>query len=99
MRSLHLAEKPAFLQHRTLIDKWTTCRLIVHLDYFRFADIHVSHLSSGGMGVPGTLGRACKSSLPGCSTRNSVPLGIGSCARQNQTSICSLGLRRAFTED
>ena len=23
----HLAEKLAFLQHRTLIDKWTTCRL------------------------------------------------------------------------
>ena len=37
---------------------------------FRIADIHVSHLSSGGTGVPGTLGRACKSSLPGCSTRN-----------------------------
>ena len=36
----------------------------------RFADIHVSHLSSGGTGVPGTLGRACESSLPGCSTRN-----------------------------
>ena len=58
-----------------------------------------SHLSSEGTGVAGTLGRACKSTVSGCSTRNSVPLGIGSCARQNQTSICSLGLRRAFTED
>jgi hypothetical protein len=58
-----------------------------------------SHLSSEGRGVPGTLGRACNSTVSGCSTRNSVPLGIGSCARQNQTSICSLGLRRAFTED
>ena len=36
----------------------------------RFADIHVSHLSSGGTGVPGTLGRACNSIAPGCSTRN-----------------------------
>ena len=27
----HLAEKLAFLQHRTLIDKWTTCRLFVHV--------------------------------------------------------------------
>ena len=50
-----------------------------------------SHLSSEGTGVPGALGRACKSTVSGCSTRNSVPLGIGSCARQNQTSICSLG--------
>src|SRR6266567_525570 len=58
-----------------------------------------SHLSSEGTGVPGALGRACKSTVSGCSRRNSVPLGIGSCARQNQTSICSLGLRRAFTED
>ena len=57
----------------------------------RFTDIHVSHLSSEGTGVPGTLGRACKSTVSGCSTRNSVPLGIGSCARQNQTSICCLG--------
>ena len=57
----------------------------------RIADFHVSHLSSEGTGVPGTLGRACKSTVSGCSTRNSVPLGIGSCARQNQTSICSLG--------
>src|SRR5277367_5911913 len=33
----------------------------------RKTDIHVSHLSSGARGVPGTLGRACKSSFPGCS--------------------------------
>src|SRR5271168_1233176 len=33
------------------------------------ADIHGSHLSSGGRGVPGTLTRACKSSFPGCSAR------------------------------
>ena len=35
----------------------------------RFADIHVSHLSRKSMGVPGTLGRACKSRVPGCSMR------------------------------
>ena len=38
-------------------------------DYFRVADIHVSHLSRKSMGVPGTLGRACKSRVPGCSMR------------------------------
>jgi hypothetical protein len=36
---------------------------------FRIADIHVSHLSSGGTGVPGTLARACKPTVPGCSMR------------------------------
>jgi hypothetical protein len=36
-------------------------------DYFLFADIHVSHLSRGGTGVPGARGRACKSSYPRCS--------------------------------
>src|SRR5882757_1912489 len=35
----------------------------------RVADIHVSHLSSGGVGVPGTLARACNSPVPGCSIR------------------------------
>jgi hypothetical protein len=40
------------------------------MNYIRIADIHVSHLSSGGTGVPGTLARACKSSYPGCSVRN-----------------------------
>jgi hypothetical protein len=35
----------------------------------RIADIHVSHLSSGGMGVSGALARACKSTAPGCSMR------------------------------
>jgi hypothetical protein len=35
----------------------------------RIADIHVSHLSSGGTGVPGTLARACKSCYPGWSVR------------------------------
>ena len=44
-------------------------QVLLEAGNFRFADIHVSHLSSGGTGVPGTLGRACKSSLPGCSTR------------------------------
>ncbi|RZU38878.1 hypothetical protein BDD14_0176 [Edaphobacter modestus] len=29
-----------------------------------------SHLSSEGAGVPGALGRACKSTVSGCSTRN-----------------------------
>jgi len=28
-----------------------------------------------------------------------VPLGRGSCYSQNHTSICCLGLRRAFAED
>jgi hypothetical protein len=41
-----------------------------HLSKVRFADIHVSHLSSGGVGVPGTLARACKSTVPGCSMRS-----------------------------
>src|ERR1035437_5944810 len=30
----HLAVKPAFLQHRTLIDKWTTCRLSVRVEFY-----------------------------------------------------------------
>ncbi len=30
--SLRLCEKPAFLQHRTLIDEWTTWRLYVHVE-------------------------------------------------------------------
>jgi hypothetical protein len=38
-------------------------------DYFRIADIHVSHLSSEGRGVPSTLARACKSTVAGCSTQ------------------------------
>ena len=50
-------------------------------------------------GCPGHARRACKSTVPGCFTRKSIPLGIGSCARQNQTSICCLRLRRAVTED
>jgi hypothetical protein len=28
---VHLDVKPAFLQHRTLIDKWTTWRLFGHV--------------------------------------------------------------------
>src|ERR1700677_5318942 len=36
----------------------------------RFADIHVSHLSRKSMGVPGTLGRAGKSKVPGCFIRH-----------------------------
>ena len=35
----------------------------------RNADIHVSHLSREGTGVPGTLARACKSCYSGCSVR------------------------------
>src|SRR5260370_32473430 len=34
-------------------------------DYFRIADVHVSHLSSEGTGVSGTLGRACKHRFQG----------------------------------
>src|ERR1035441_1476912 len=30
----HLAVKPAFLQHRTLIDKWTTWRLSVRVEFY-----------------------------------------------------------------
>ena len=82
--------KPAFLQHRLPFGKWTICRLFGQVDKFRIADIHVSHLSSGAMGVPGTLARACKSRVPGCFYAHCLPLGIGSCARQNQTSICCL---------
>jgi hypothetical protein len=32
-------------------------------------NLHVSHLSSGDVGVPGTLARACKPTVPGCSMR------------------------------
>jgi hypothetical protein len=51
------------------------------------------------MGVPGTLGRAWKVILFRMFSTQNMPLGIGSCTRQNQTSICSLGPWRAVTED
>ncbi len=38
----------------------------------RNADIHVSHLSSGGTGVPGALVRARKPTVLGCSARKSA---------------------------
>src|ERR1700687_1920057 len=37
-RLLEMDVKPAFLQRRTLIDKWTTCRLFGQVDKFRLAD-------------------------------------------------------------
>ncbi len=52
------------------------------------ADLHVSHLSSGGTGVPGT-GEVQIIAFRMFNARG-MPLGIGSCTRQNQTSICCL---------
>jgi hypothetical protein len=47
----------------------------------RFADVHVSHLSSGGTGVPGTLGRACKSSFPGSARTVSLSASVPALGR------------------
>ena len=56
------------MQHHVLLYD-LTFKQFGKVDKFRLADIHVSHLSSGGTGVLGTLGRACKSSYSGCSVR------------------------------
>jgi hypothetical protein len=75
-RLLEMDVKPAFRNpgisktRRTMSrGNCTRWRLFGQVDKFRLADLHVSHLSSEGRGVPGTLGRACKSSRSGCSTR------------------------------
>jgi hypothetical protein len=54
----------------------------------RLADLHLSHLSSGGAG---RLGRACKSSYPGCSARTvwlSIPTPS---SRLNELSVANAG--------
>ena len=51
-------------------------RIVGQRDCFRVADLHVSHLSSGGMGVPVTLGRACKSSSSRMLNAQRMPPGI-----------------------
>jgi len=45
-------------------------RFVAGYGDIRYSDIHVSHLSSGDVGVPVTLARACPSRVPGCSVRN-----------------------------
>jgi hypothetical protein len=65
----------------------------------RLADLHVSHLSSGGHGCPWHARESVQVITCRMLNAQRMPLGIGSCARQNQTSICCLRLRRAVTED
>src|SRR5216683_1703451 len=80
--------------------------------HFPFADIHVSHLSSGGTGVPGMLGRACKSMLQDvlraqCASRHrflrsAEPdihlLSQTPKSRHRRLSLCSLPVPKQFVE-
>jgi hypothetical protein len=67
---LRRSPKGAQVSSTTEVCGWVgRCPVRTQGSKVRFADIHVSHLSSGGTGVPGTLARACKSTVPGCSMR------------------------------
>jgi hypothetical protein len=50
---------------------------------FRFTDIHVSHLSSGGTGVPGHARESVQFNSSRMFDAQRMPLGIGSCAWRN----------------
>ena len=45
-----------------------------------------------GHGCPGRAGQSAQAYRFKRHSTQGMPLGIGSCARQNQTSICCLGL-------
>ena len=86
--------------------------LLSDWDYFRVADIHVSHLSSGGTGVPGALVRARKPTVLGCSARKSASrrrflhsaepdihlLPQAPKSRHRRLSLCSLPVPKQFVE-
>ena len=79
---------------------------------FRIADLHVSHLSSGGTGVPGALVRARKPTVLGCSARKGASrrrflhsaepdihlLPQAPKSRHRRLSLCSLPVPKQFVE-
>ena len=81
-------------------------------DYFRIADVHVSHLSSEGTGVSGTLGRACKHRFQGVQRatyasrhrflRSAEPdihlLSRAPKSHHRRLSLCSLPVPKQFVE-
>ncbi|SRR5229473_1843342 len=87
-------------------------RIAGRQDCFRVTDLHVSHLSSGGTGVPGMLGRACKSMLQDvlraqCASRHrflrsAEPdihlLSQTPKSRHRRLSLCSLPVPKQFVE-
>ena len=86
--------------------------LLSDWDYFRVADIHVSHLSSGGTGVLGALVRARKPTVLGCSARKGASrrrflhsaepdihlLPQAPKSRHRRLSLCSLPVPKQFVE-